>query len=194
MDFKQRLFFQIQYWFNPPWDTGITPPEVEAFAASHPPGRALDLGCGTGTNAIYLAKCGWKVTGVDFIGNAIRTAKRKARKAGVSVNFLKDDVSRLKNVTGRFDLILDIGCLHSLSSERQIAYIQNISRLLDPQGFFLLYTFVKDESGSGAGLGRVELSRLEERLDLIERQDGTDRGRNSAWFTWQKPIDLSPVQ
>src|SRR5881296_1344749 len=49
---------------RPPWDTGITPPEVERFVASHAPGRAIDLGCGTGTNAVYLARHGWSAVGV----------------------------------------------------------------------------------------------------------------------------------
>jgi SAM-dependent methyltransferase len=194
MNLFRNLFYQIQYLFNPPWDTGITPPELEAFVADHPPGRALDLGCGTGTNVIYLAQHGWKVTGVDFIGKAIRKAVHKAQQAGVEARFLTEDVTRLKGVSGKFDLILDIGCFHSLPVESRRAYLKNLCRLLDPQGTYLLYAFVRLEDNSSPGLDSRDLQALEERLELVERQQGTDRGHISAWFAWQKPIDPTPVQ
>ena len=78
-----KIFFTLQYWLkNPPWDTGVTPPELYAYLESNPPGKALDLGCGTGTNVITMAEYGWDVTGVDYIPRAIRIAERKARRAG----------------------------------------------------------------------------------------------------------------
>ena len=52
------------YLTNPPWDTGITPPELVSFIESSPPGKALDPGCGAGTNAIYMAQKGWEASGV----------------------------------------------------------------------------------------------------------------------------------
>jgi SAM-dependent methyltransferase len=194
MDFLRKLYFQLRYLYKPRWDTGITPPEVEAFIASRSPGKALDLGCGTGTNAIFLARCGWDVTGVDFIERAVQKAQEKARAADVQVKFLADDVTQMKGIPGLFDLILDIGCLHSLPLDKRPAYLKNVNRLLHPQGTYLLYAFVKNEAESGPGLAPSDLSRLEERLELVERQDGTDRDKPAAWFTWQKPIDPTPVQ
>ena len=73
--FSSRWKFEWRYWRGTtPWDTNITPPEVKEFIAAAPPGKALDLGCGTGTNAITLAQHGWQATGVDFAPKAIRTA------------------------------------------------------------------------------------------------------------------------
>jgi len=93
----QRLFFNLWYYFNPPWDTGITPPEVvEAIEGPEAlrPGRALDLGCGTGTNSLYLARHGWNVVGVDLAVRAIRQARRKAEEeAGLTVEFHTADVT-----------------------------------------------------------------------------------------------------
>ncbi len=115
--FFRRMSFNLWYFRRPPWDTGITPPELMAFVASRPSGRALDLGCGTGTNAITLAQYGWQVTGIDFAMKAIRLARRKAIKASVVIDFHVGDVTRLEGITGLFDLVLDIGCFHSLTPE-----------------------------------------------------------------------------
>ena len=80
----RRLLFQYWYFGQPKWDTGISPPELIEFINEHQPGRAIDIGCGTGTNVITLAKAGWGVTGVDFV-RAIRKAKQKLKNAGVQV-------------------------------------------------------------------------------------------------------------
>ena len=183
-----RLFFEVFYFRHPPWDTGISPPELIAFINSHPPGRALDLGCGTGTNAITLAQHGWQVVGVDFVGRAIRAARRKSKQAGVLVDFHIDEVTRLSGVTGPFDLVLDIGCLHNLTEQQKAQYADNLRRLLAPQGTFLLYTFIiSDETAQGRGLTPGDLTLLASCLRLLQRVDGADRGeRASAWLTYQR--------
>lgn len=188
MSLRQKLFFSLFYFRRPPWDTGISPPELITFIQTHPPGRALDLGCGTGTNAITLAQHGWQVTGVDFVGRAIRAARRKARQAGLQVDFHAGDVTQLRGVNGPFDLVLDIGCLHSLTGKQKEVYIANLEHLLSPQGAFLLYAFLaKDDDAHGSGLTPNDLEILSSRLRLIQRCDGTDRGaRPSAWFTYQR--------
>jgi SAM-dependent methyltransferase len=131
-----RLFFNFHYLGKPRWDTGISPPELLEFIEQHAPGRGLDLGCGTGTNAITLAKAGWQVTGVDFIGRAVQTARQKARQAGAQITFLQGDVTPLPNLSGPFDLILDIGCFHSLAPQGKAAYVENLERWLAPQGAY----------------------------------------------------------
>jgi 2-polyprenyl-3-methyl-5-hydroxy-6-metoxy-1,4-benzoquinol methylase len=66
------------------------------------------------------------VAGVDFVGRAVRAARRKAKQAGVQVDFHADDVTRLRGVSGPFDLVLDIGCLHSLSRQQKAVYTDNL--------------------------------------------------------------------
>ncbi len=102
MNLGRKLFYSIYYLRKPPWDTGVTPPELEDFVQNHPPGRALDLGCGTGTNVIYLAQHGWQAIGVDFVKKAIHHARQKADQAGVTVKFYADDVTHLSEINGTF--------------------------------------------------------------------------------------------
>ena len=76
------LFWDVMYLFRKtPWDTGITPPEIVAMIEGGKVsiGRALDLGCGTGTNAIYLAQQGFTVTAIDVSRRAVALAKHKTR-------------------------------------------------------------------------------------------------------------------
>jgi cyclopropane fatty-acyl-phospholipid synthase-like methyltransferase len=180
-----KLFFTLQYWFrNPPWDTQITPPEVIQFLESHPPGKALDLGCGTGTNAITIVEHGWQATGVDFIPRAIKTAKRKAKKAGLSGStiFISDSVLRPGFVEGKFDLILDIGCFHSFRGEDIQRYARNIPGLLSPGGTLLMYVHLAENEKSNHGATEAGIRVLEKHFKLIKRVDGEESSRPSAWL------------
>ncbi len=183
MNFLHRLNFNLWYFRNPPWDTGITPPELHEFIATHPAGRAIDIGCGTGTNVITLAKAGWQVTGFDFAARAIQLAKHKVRKAKVQANLFTDDATRMKNVTGQFDLVLDIGCFHTL--ENKADYLNQLDRILAPNGFWLMYGFLAQ---TPPGLADSDPGMISAHaLTLLSRSDGFDRGKySSAWFLYQK--------
>ncbi len=191
MNILRKIFFYLQYLGNPPWDTGISPPELMDFIHNHSPGRALDLGCGTGTNVITLAKHGWQVTGVDFVGRAIQDARQKARKVGVNANLLVDDVTRLDKVSGKFDLVLDIGCFHSLDVEGRSRYVKNLERLLAKDGTFLIYAFCEEPGDTGSGITQDDIQAISQYLTLLDRENGTERGRRpSVWMTFvQNNID-----
>ena len=183
----RKLFFNLQYFKQPPWDTGISPPELIQFMAGHAPGRALDLGCGTGTNAIELAKRGWKVTGIDFARRAIRTARSKAKMVGVETEFRVADVSKLPGIAGPFDLILDIGCFHSLPSASKKTYLANLDQLLSTSGSFMLYAFLCGPDQQGIGVVEADINLLMSKYTLVYRKDGTERGqRPSAWFIFER--------
>ena len=119
----------------------MMPAELMRFLDTHPPGRALDIGCGTGTNAITLAEHGWQVTGIDFSFQAIAKARRKARRRSLSIDFIQGQVTVLDDLTGPFDLCLDIGCYHSLPMASHEDLILRLGDLLRPGGTYLLYTF-----------------------------------------------------
>src|SRR5262249_62425352 len=98
-----------------PWERGGIVPELQERAegrAAPPPGRALDIGCGTGGPAVYLASHGWEVTGIDNVARALRRARTRAAAAGVSPRLLHADVSRLADVAfvaGGFGLVFSSG-------------------------------------------------------------------------------------
>lgn len=189
----QRLIFNLWYYFNPPWDTGITPPEVvEAVEGPNAlmPGRALDLGCGTGTNSLYLARHGWQVVGVDLAATAIRQARRKAKKAGLSVEFHTADVTRLDFLQPPFDLALDIGCFHALDAEGWTRYRDQLGRLLGPGARFMLYAFGPRRGRlMDMGITPDEVRRLfEPDFEVLRVDGGTDpSGPSAAWY-WLERI------
>ncbi len=186
----RRLFFNLLYLFsNPPWDTGVTPPEVYQFLEETPPGRALDLGCGTGTNAINLARNGWQVTGVDFVPKAIRVARRKARRAEVTemVDFQVGNVLELDHLEGPFDLILDIGCFHGFSRDEIHRYVESAHDLAAFQATLLIYAHLKTDPDSEHGLAEEDIQVIAEQFHLVDREDGLE-GENqpSTWLRFEK--------
>lgn len=105
------------------------------------PGRAITLGCGVGRETIYLAKMGLDVIGVDFSSTAIKRARKNARAAGLAVTFIEDDLTNLQQVSGVFDLMVDIGALTDLNQESRDAYVQNILPLTHLGTNYLLMCF-----------------------------------------------------
>ena len=188
----RRLQFHYWYFRQPPWDTGISPPELLDFINTHSPGRAIDIGCGTGTNLITLARAGWNVTGVDFAPRAISLAKQKLKAAGVQARLQVSDATKLDGIFGPFDLGFDLGCFHGIPQESQARYLDQLERILAPNGFWLMYGFLKPMAElSQTGLTEADIDRISARLHLLSRRDGQDttRGRSSAWFLFQNTYE-----
>ena len=190
--------FDLRYLLGrPPWDTEVTPPEVVELIEGEglPPGRALDLGCGTGTNCIYLARHGWEVVGVDFSVLAICQARRKARWAGVDCQFYREDVTDLAFLADPFDLVLDIGCLHSLLPEDWERYASEVARLVRPGGLYLLYAFTpRPDHSTTRGVAPEEVRSLFAAAFAVEREErGEDpTGPRSAWY-WLRRLCPAPA-
>jgi SAM-dependent methyltransferase len=125
---------------SPRWDTGVPRPELADLVDGRAPGRALDLGCGTGTDALYLAGRGWEATGIDFAPEAIAAARKKADDAGVKAVFVVGDASRLHEagLRGPYDLLLDIGCYHTIPAGRRDAYVAGAAAAARPGADFYL--------------------------------------------------------
>ena len=183
-----KWVYDLSYRFTKPnWDQNTVPPEVTALAEkgdSH--GHALDLGCGTGTHSIYLARHGFTVVGVDFSSKAIDLARRKARQAGINVDFQFGDVTQLAHLHGPFDISLDVGCFHGLSEAERKRYVENLAHLTRPGSVFLLWA-VEEQSHFGIGLDPEEIRHCfasQFVLDDIER--GNFHGRSSAWYWFSR--------
>jgi SAM-dependent methyltransferase len=181
----RRLIFELRYLREKtPWDTGISPPELLKYLAESSPGHALDLGCGTGTNAITMTQHGWQVIGVDLSALAIGTARRNAHQAGLEIDFKREDVTRIASIDGPFAFALDIGCFHSLSSAGKRNYLQNLTRVLKPGGAYLIYTWLAGEGKSSSiGLTDADISTMfEPFFEIHSFERGTEGHRTSAWY------------
>ena len=191
----RRLLFHYWYFGQPPWDTGVSPPELLEFIQNHKAGRAIDIGCGTGTNVITLVNAGWQVTGVDFAPRAIKLAKQKLAKANVQAELLVKDATKLEGIRGPFDFAFDLGCFHGIPQKGRTKYLEQLSRILAPGGFWLMYGFLKvDIDQPGTGLAEWDIEQILTSLSLIWRRDGFDqREKSSAWFLFQKQEEIVEI-
>jgi SAM-dependent methyltransferase len=141
------IFFRAMYRFGfTPWDSGVPPPELKELVEgpqARTPGKALDLGCGTGTNAIYMTQHGWDVTAIDFVPRAIETAKAKAQAAKVDPRFIVGDVTKLDElkVGDGFSLVFDLGCFHAIPESRRDAYVKGVTERSVPGADYLVWGF-----------------------------------------------------
>ncbi|HET7009916.1 MAG TPA: methyltransferase domain-containing protein [Anaerolineales bacterium] len=184
----RRLEFEKRYLLrDAPWDTGQTPPEVLAWLEGRTPGRAIDIGCGTGTNALTLARLGWQVTAVDFSRLAVRAARRKAAAAGLTLDLRQADASRLEGIDGPFDLALDIGCFHSLTPAGRRLYARRLPELLRPGATYILYTFLDHPDARREWPSRSEIEdAFRPSFSLVQSELGLDRDQPSAYLTWER--------
>lgn len=104
-------------------------------------GKALDIGCGNGRNAIYLAKCGFQVDAIDFSETSLGWAKENAKNERATVNFICDSIFHYQFTSGGYDFIYDSGCLHHIKPHRRSQYLDIVSNGLKPNGYFGLSCF-----------------------------------------------------
>jgi SAM-dependent methyltransferase len=142
-----RLFFGLMYRIGfTPWEGHPLPARLQELvegAGSLSPGRALDIGCGTGDTSIYLAKHGWNVTGIDFVEKAVARARTKGQAAGVRVRFVRGNVTRLRasDIETSFGLLVDNGCFHGLDDHSRDAYLREVSGVAAPGARLVLMAF-----------------------------------------------------
>jgi len=124
---------------NPGWDVGRPCSELRAAVEQGVlrPCRTVELGCGTGTNAIYLAQKGFDVTAIDVAPTALRLAEQKAEKAGVRVKWLLADVLRPPPLEP-FDLVFDRGCYHGVRRHDAAGFVRALKQLTRPGALVLI--------------------------------------------------------
>lgn len=185
------IYYRFAYGSGTPfWDSNEPRPEVVELAATRPPGRALDLGCGTGSNCLHLASLGWEVVGVDFTSKAIATAKSRAAASGSSASFVVGDVTRLRadGITGSFDLVIDMGCYHAIPASVRDAYGTEVAAVTRAGGDLYIAGLSEPPAtwrllGVSAGVTRGEMTqRFGADFDVVEQRQGAPPARPPKRF------------
>jgi SAM-dependent methyltransferase len=139
-----------------PWNSATPPEALVALVTGGTfcPCTTIDLGCGAGNYAIWLAGLGFDVTGVDSSKTAIRIAEKNAREKGVRCRFIVADLlGDLHEVSGTFDFAFDWELLHHIFPEDRETYVRNVQRVLSPGGTYLSVCFSEDDPQFG-GAGK----------------------------------------
>ena len=146
-------------------------------------GEFLDLGTGPGTQAIELAKKGFKVIGSDISPSAIENAKLLSS----NVNFVIDNILNSKFETESFDYILDRGCFHVLSVDDRITYLSQIKRILKKEGIIFLKCMSKNEKNLPDYQGPHKFHK-EELMNYFERDFDIKKSKDSVYYGTLKPL------
>jgi cyclopropane fatty-acyl-phospholipid synthase-like methyltransferase len=153
-----RATFENFYDGKAPWDIG-KPQRTFAAIADRVTGPVLDAGCGTGEHALFFAARGLRVTGIDFVQEALRRARAKAVERGLAVEFLIKDATALGEWGERFGSVIDCGLFRGFSDDDRRRYVQGLARVIEPGGRLFLMCF-SDEEPAGEGPRRVSRQEL----------------------------------
>jgi SAM-dependent methyltransferase len=178
---------------TPPWDTGRPQPAIVRLAnAGEIRGKVLDVGCGTGENALFLAGRGLDVTGVDLSPTAVMRAVEKATERGLHATFREGDACDPAALGGPYDTIVDSGVFHVFDDPGRVRYVSALARALKPGGVYHMIVFSDRQPGDW-GPRRVTESEIRrafgpdwgiERLEAarFEVLMATDDGHAEAWL------------
>lgn len=135
MDWEQRYIDS-----DTPWDSGAPSPHLKNFLSEEKvkSGRVLEIGCGTGTNAIFLAQLGFEVTAIDLSKTALERAREKAAQAKVKVNFVEADVTAMPDLGGPFPFIFDRGTYHVVRKVNLTGFQKMLTNMVAPAGLYLV--------------------------------------------------------
>jgi SAM-dependent methyltransferase len=177
------LFYKFQYLVGlTPWERMSSLPigeqavallEREDGGREPPYGRALDLGCGSGFWSVRLAQRGWEVTGVDIVPKAVRTARERARGAGVEGLLVEGSVTALTavGIGSGFRLILDFGTVHGLPPEQVRAVGHEVTAAATEDATLLMYAFSPGRRGPlPRGIGREEIEEAYRGWSITEEE------------------------
>lgn len=182
-----------------PWDTGVPDPMLIDLVESHAiaPGRALDIGCGTGTNAIYLAQRGFEVVGIDISPLAIERARAKAsgRCRFETADFLNEAPPG-----GPFEFVFDRGCFHTFDEDHERArFARNVAAALVDGGVWLSLIGSTEgaprESGPPRRSAREVMNAVEPSLAIVQFRSaefGVQEEALSAWLCLSRKRTMPP--
>jgi SAM-dependent methyltransferase len=153
--------FNESYRGSPPWDIGHPQAEFVRLAKQGAiKGRVLDVGCGTGENAMLFAGLGLEVWGVDAAPLAIEKAKRKATDRGAKVTFEVRDALRLGEIQEKFDTVTDSGLFHVFPDRQRVIFAQGLHSALNTGGTYFMLCFSDEEPTGWGGPRRVSKEEI----------------------------------
>ncbi|WP_449620675.1 class I SAM-dependent methyltransferase [Robertmurraya sp. Marseille-Q9965] len=147
---------QIPFFVNAPDENLVRYFEQGIFHS----GRALELGCGPGRNAIYLAENGFSVDAVDLSEEGISWGRERAIEKNIHVNFINKSIFNLEIEEGTYDIVYDSGCFHHIAPHRRMNYLALLNKALKPNGYFGLTCFIPGGELGGANISDWEVYRL----------------------------------
>jgi SAM-dependent methyltransferase len=140
--------FEATYAGTPPWDIGRPQRAfLEVANAGAIRGRVLDVGCGTGEQALMAAGLGLEATGVDLAPTAIEIARGKARERGLQARFLVADALDLATLGERFDTVLDCGLFHVFDDAERPLFVSSLGAAIEPGGRYFMLCFSDRQPG-----------------------------------------------
>lgn len=140
----------------PPWDIGRPQAEfVKVAENGEIHGRILDVGCGTGENAIFLSQFGTETWGIDSASLAIEKAKQKAKERGARVKFSVADAFRLDELGTKFDTVVDCGLFHIFSDKERSLFTKSLRSTMETKGTYFMLAFSTKEPSGWGGPRRV---------------------------------------
>ncbi|OLD54918.1 hypothetical protein AUI46_06785 [archaeon 13_1_40CM_2_52_13] len=157
------MSWEDAYRTTPPWDIGRPQPAfVELVQAGEiTRNTVLDVGCGTGENALYLVQNGFSVVGVDLSTRAISAAKAKAQERKLRVDFRLANALSLQFEGGRFDNAIDSGLFHTFIDDDRISFAREIARVLTTNGGYFMLCFSDKEPTNWGGPRRITKEEIE---------------------------------
>jgi cyclopropane fatty-acyl-phospholipid synthase-like methyltransferase len=187
--------FQAAYLEGtPPWDIGRPQSELGRLMDSGAlTGDVLDVGCGSGENALYAASLGLDVTGIDAASEAINMARRKADVRGLAATFIVGDVLDLGEYAGAFDSTIDCGCFHVFNDADRERYVRAGHLALRPGGRLFILCF-SDRVPGDRGPRRVSQAELRDAFREGWRVDAiADAQFEVTWAESSVPAWLASV-
>lgn len=150
---------------TPPWETGLPAAELVRVLQEGllPRGSLLELGCGTGADAVYFARKGFEVTALDASPTAVDRARTRADLASVAIRFVLEDVFRFAKNSGAFDVIYDAGFYHFIRQTDLDRFLDLLWRVTRPGSYYLTLAGAVDATAEG---GPPQVSEEEIRSEL----------------------------
>jgi SAM-dependent methyltransferase len=154
--------FEEMYKAVPPWEIDGPQSEIVHLAErGEIKSPVLDVGCGTGENALYLAGLGFEVVGIDIVPVAVEKALGKAKQRSLTATFLVLDALNLQELQGSFNTVIDSGFFHVLPDKKRPVFVKSLATVLHPGGIYFMMCFSEHEPGSW-GPRRVTRAEIRE--------------------------------